>query len=110
MLRRDFIGAIGCTTIELLLEILPAARRIAVLMSNNPSHPWHYGMAEAAAKRLGLTPLPVLAPTPNDLEQAFDTIKRENCDAVFVLGDVTRPAIVTMAAQYRIAAIYQSSP
>ncbi|MCG2625789.1 ABC transporter substrate-binding protein [Bradyrhizobium sp. WYCCWR 13023] len=96
--------------VELLHDILPSAKRVAVLMSNNPSHPWHYGMAEAAAKSLGLTPIPVLAPTPDDLEQAFRTMKKEDCDALLVLGDVTRPAIVTLAARSKIAAIYQSSP
>lgn len=96
--------------VELLHDILPSAKRIAVLMSNNPSHPWHYGMAETAIKSLGLTPVPVLAPTPDDLAQAFETMKSENCDALFVLGDVTRPAIVTLAAKLRIPAIYQSSP
>ena len=96
--------------VELLHDILPSARRIAVLMSNNPSHPWHSGLAEAAIKSLGLTPVPVLAPTPNDLEQAFETMKKENCDALFVLADVTRPAIAALAAKSRIAAVYQSSP
>ena len=96
--------------VELLHDVVPSAKRIAVLMSNNPSHPWHYGMAETAIKSLGLTPVPVLAPTPDDLEQAFETMKRENCDALFVLGDVTRPAIVTLAAKSRIPAIFQSSP
>ena len=96
--------------IEVLHEILPSANRIAVLMSNNPSHRWHYGMAEVAMKRLGLTPVPVLAPTPDDLEQAFESMRKANCDALFVLGDVTRPAIVALAARLRIPAVYQSSP
>lgn len=96
--------------IELLHDVLPSANRIAVLMSNNPSHSWHYGMAEVAVRSLGLTPIPVLASTPDDLVQAFEIMKKENCDALFVLGDVTRPAIVTLAASSRIPAIYQSSP
>jgi putative ABC transport system substrate-binding protein len=50
-----------------------------------------------------------VARTPADLDQAFESIKQENCDALFVLADVTRPAIVTLAATARIA-IYQSAP
>jgi putative tryptophan/tyrosine transport system substrate-binding protein len=103
-------GEVAGKAVELLHDIVPSANRIAVLMSNNPSHPWHYGMAEVAIKSLGLTPIPVLASTPDDLEQAFENMKKENCDALLVLGDVTRPAIVTLAARSRIPAIYQSGP
>jgi len=103
-------GEVAGKAVELLHDIVPSANRIAVLMSNNPSHPWHYRMAEVAIKSLGLTPIPVLASTPDDLEQAFENMKKENCDALLVLGDVTRPAIVTLAARSRIPAIYQSGP
>lgn len=96
--------------VELLHDVLPSAKRIAVLMSNNPTQQWHYALAEVAIKSLSLTLIPVMARTPDDLEHAFETIKKENCDALFVLSDVTRPAIVTLAAKSRMPAIYQSSP
>src|SRR5258708_29061493 len=81
--------------VELLHTILPSARRIAVLMSNNPTHPQQYELAETSIKSLGLAAVRVVAPTPGDLDQAFESIKQENSDALFVLADVTRPAIVT---------------
>jgi len=96
--------------VELLHTILPHAKQIAVLGSNNPTHPQQYELADAAAKRLGLATVAVMAPTPDDLDQAFEKMKREGCDALFVLADVTRPAIVTLAARSRIPAIYQSGP
>jgi putative ABC transport system substrate-binding protein len=95
-------------TAELLHTIVPSANRIAVLLSNNPTHPWQYELAEVAINNLGLAAVRVVAPTPDDLEQAFETIKKENCDALFVPGDVTRPAIVTLAARSRIPAIYHT--
>jgi len=95
--------------IELLHSALPTAKRVAVLMSRNPTHPRQYELLDAAAKRLGLTTVPVVAPAPNDLEQAFHTIKRENCDSLFVLADATRSEIVSLAAQSAIPAIYQTS-
>lgn len=95
--------------VELLHTVLPSAKRIAVLMSNNPTHAWHYGLAEVAIKNLGLAAVRVMAPTTDDLEQAFETMKKDNCDALFVLGDVTRPAIVTLAARSKMPAIYQSN-
>jgi putative tryptophan/tyrosine transport system substrate-binding protein len=95
--------------IELLHTILPSAQRIAVLLSNNPTHPQQYELADFAIKSLGLAAVRVVAPTPGDLEEAFETMKKEKCDALFVLADVTRPAIVTLAAKSRIPAIYQTS-
>src|SRR5258708_35651157 len=50
-----------------------------------------------------------MAPTPDDLEQAFSRMKQENCGALFVLADPTRPAIVTLAASSTVPAIYQFS-
>jgi putative ABC transport system substrate-binding protein len=95
--------------VELLHTILPSAKRIAVLLSNNPIHSQQYELAAAAIKSLGLAAVRVEAPTPDDLEQAFETMKQESCDALFVLADVTRPAIVAFAARARIAAVYQTS-
>ena len=96
--------------VELLHTILPSAKRIAVLMSNNPTHPQQYELAETAAKTLGLAAIRVMATTPNDLEPAFETMKQESCEAVFVLADATRSTIPTLAARSRMPAFYQSSP
>jgi putative tryptophan/tyrosine transport system substrate-binding protein len=95
-------------TAELLHAMLPSAERIAVLLSNNPTHPWQYELAEVAIKNLGLAAVRVVAPKPDDLEQAFEIMRNENCDALFVPGDVTRPAIVTLAAKAKIPAFYAS--
>ena len=98
--------AIG-KAVELLHSIAPAAKRIAVLGSSNTAHPQQYELAEVALKTLGLAAVRVKAPTAADLEQAFDTMKQENCDALFVLADATRPAIVSLTAKLKIPAIYQ---
>jgi putative ABC transport system substrate-binding protein len=101
----DSVGKV----IEILHAVVPSAKRIAVLLSNNPTRPQQYLLAEVATNSLGLTAVRVVAPAPDDLEQAFETMKKENCDALFVLADVTRPAIVALAAKLSIPAIYQSS-
>ena len=100
--------AIG-KSFELLHTILPSAKRIAVLMSGNPSHPQQYKLVENTAKTVNLVVVRVVAATPADLEQAFDRIGQENCDALFVLADPIRPAIVSLAAKTKIPAIYQLS-
>jgi putative ABC transport system substrate-binding protein len=94
-------------SIELLHSILPAAKRIAVLMSSNPTHPQQLEIAVTAMKALGLAATPVMAPSQNDLEQAFEKMRMENCDALFVLADPPRPPIVQLAAKAKIPAIYQ---
>jgi putative tryptophan/tyrosine transport system substrate-binding protein len=96
-------------SVEVLHSLLPSARRIAVLMSTNPVHRQEYEVATAAAKQLGLAVIPVLAPTPADLEQAFERMAQAHCDALFVLADPTRPAIVTLAARSKMPTIYQFS-
>jgi putative ABC transport system substrate-binding protein len=100
--------AIG-KSVELLHSIVPSATRVAVLMSANPTHPQMYGSVEAAAKSLSLATVPVAAPTPSDLEQAFQKMKQEKCDSLYVLADPTRPAIVMLADRSKLPAIYQFS-
>jgi len=77
-------------TAELFRTLLPHAKRIAVLMSNNPSHLWQYEMAEAAMKKVGLVAVRIMAPTPDDLAAAFDTIKKENCEGLFSTRQAVR--------------------
>lgn len=94
-------------SVELLHSLLPAARRIAVLMSSNPTHPQQLEIANAATKALGLVTIPVMAPSQNDLEQAFEKMRAEKCDALFVLADPVRPPIVQLAAKAKVPAVYQ---
>jgi putative ABC transport system substrate-binding protein len=105
----NMVGDVVGKGVELLHTILPSAKRVAVLGSTNPTHPQQYELTDAAAKNLGLTTVRVTAPTPDDLEQAFEKMKQEGCDALFVLADVTRPAIVQLASRSRIPAIYQTN-
>jgi putative ABC transport system substrate-binding protein len=94
-------------SVELLHAVLPTAKRMAVLTSSNPIHPRVYEAAEAAGKALGLVAIQISAPTSADLEQAFEKMIQEKCDALFVLADPIRPTIVPLAAKTKIPAIYQ---
>jgi putative ABC transport system substrate-binding protein len=96
-------------SVELLNDIQPGAKRVAVLMSTNPTHPAQYALAETAAKTLDLAVVPIMAATPADLEQAFNKIDQERCDALLVLADPTRPTIISLAAKRKMPAIYQYS-
>ena len=95
-------------TVELLRELLPQARRIAVLMSSNSTHPMQYSLAETAAHNLGLEIVPVTAAKEEDLDQAFQTIARAQCDALLVLNDPVRPRTATLAVHARLPAVFQN--
>jgi putative ABC transport system substrate-binding protein len=103
-----FADSIG-KSVELLRAVLPAAKRMAVLTSSNPNHPRQYELAEAAGKALGLVAIQILAPASTDLDQAFDRMAQEKCDALFVLADPIRPTIVPLAAKTKIPTVYQFS-
>lgn len=106
----NMVGDSVGKAVELLHTIVPSAKRIAVLTSNNPTHPEQHQLAKIAANTLGLSTVQVVAPTLEDLEAAFEKMKQESCDAVIVLGDVTRPTIPGLAAKSKLPAVYQSSP
>jgi len=104
----NMVGEALGKAVELLHLALPKAKRIAVLTSGNPTHSQQYALFEAAAKRLGLEAVRAFAPGPEDLVPAFENIVREACDALFVLADITRSEIVTLADRAKLPAIYQT--
>ena len=91
------------------VHLSPAATRVAVLGSSNPGHKRLFEQAEAAAKTLGLVTIPISAPSPDDLGQAFEKMVLEKCDALFVLADPIKPEIVLLAAGKKMPAVYQFS-
>ena len=106
----NLYGDMTAKTVELLLAILPGAKKIAVLMSSNPTHPPLYDVARDAAQSLGLSAVPIRAPTPADLEGAFEKMADEKCDALFVLADPMPPrTIVPLAAAHKLPSVYQIS-
>ena len=97
-------------SLEILHTITPNAKRIAVLRSPSTVHETLIKESYEAAEALGVTIIPVLARTPNDLDKAFLTMPKENCDALFVLIDPrVTPKIVELAAKLRLPAMYQTT-
>jgi putative ABC transport system substrate-binding protein len=95
-------------TLNVLRALVPAAHRIAVLMSANPSHLGVLKQARAAAQTLGAKVVAVTAAVPGDLDGAFATMAKQRCDALVVPADVHLDfEIVDLAAKARLPAIYQ---
>ena len=97
--------------IELLKEMVPGIRRVAVL--SNPSQPTtveYVSATNVAARSLGVQLEVFNASAPEELEGAFAEINRRRADGLVVLPDgmfwAVRADIVKLAAKARVPAIY----
>jgi putative ABC transport system substrate-binding protein len=93
--------------VELLHLLVPAARRVAVLVSSGAAQPMHLALAKRAAETMGLIVVPVAAPTPADLDRAFVEMAAKECEALVVPIDAIRPSIPSLAAKSKLPAVYQ---
>ena len=97
--------------VEMLLSIVPQLARAAVLMNPyNSGHARILKSVQAAAQRSRLTILPVEARTPQEIEQAFSTMRRENARAVIVAADPLftqqRRQIAELAVKHRLPSAF----
>jgi putative tryptophan/tyrosine transport system substrate-binding protein len=106
----NMFGDLTAKSLEFLHLVLPSAKYVAVLMSNNPTHAHLFDVANEAAKGIGLSAMPFVAPSPSDLDRVFVEIKKAKCDSLYVLADPFRPKIAELAATEQIPAIYQYAP
>jgi putative tryptophan/tyrosine transport system substrate-binding protein len=104
-------GDLEAKRLELLRQIVPGAKRVALIW--NPTQPYVEGIfksTEAAAGRLGMTLLPWKARNRAELEQSFAEIVAAKADALFVISDPVlgfeRARIVEFAAANRLPGIY----
>jgi putative tryptophan/tyrosine transport system substrate-binding protein len=108
MVPDDFLSK----RLEILLELVPGASKIALLV--NPSNPMQMlGLAEGIARmapRLGVALLTVEATKAEELDVAFASAAAQHADAILDLGDaltfVEAPRIIALAAKYHLPANY----
>src|SRR5262245_57415880 len=107
-----FTGELTAKRLELLHELVPAARRVAVLV--NPANPANAETAsraaDAAARAIGLQTQVFKASTGRGINEAFADIMRGQPDAIFVGLDPfinsRRIQLVQLVARYAIPASY----
>jgi putative ABC transport system substrate-binding protein len=98
---------------ELLSELLPKARTIALLVNPNAASVSEVTirLAQQAASAKGIRLLIVNAGDASDVEAAFASIAQQRADAVMVSADAfffaQRERIVALAARYAVPAIYE---
>jgi len=95
--------------LELLMDLVPGMSRIGVLWNPvNPSS--ELREADAAARPFGFRVLPVMAASPQAIDEAFSAFIEERIDALFVVADsmliAQRERIAALAAKNRLPAVY----
>ena len=104
------VPGIGAKYVELLREAVPSAARVAVLITRQPVT----GVLEDMQDRARTVNVRLAAPTflhaPDEFDAALARVKREKAGGVIVPSDgVTDPQrrqLVSLAAKYRLPAIY----
>jgi putative ABC transport system substrate-binding protein len=96
---------------ELLREVVPALRRVAILFNiNNPNSALEIDIVRKAAIPLGLDVLTSEIRPAEDIAPVFAQIKAAQADAVFVVGDpltfVNRTRIHTLALSARLPTVH----
>jgi putative ABC transport system substrate-binding protein len=98
---------------ELVSELLPKARKVAVLINSGASaiSDATIGLAQQAVSQKGIQLLILKADDVSSLEAAFASIAQERADAIVVSADaffyVRRDQIIALAARYAVPAIYE---
>ena len=100
--------------LEVLRELLPKARTIALLVdTNNPASVAGLRIAQATANQFGQNLVIRNATTASDIELGFSAIAVPPPDALIAVGGAfflsQRGHIAKLAAQYALPAIYTSS-
>jgi len=104
-------GDIGPKLFDLLHSVVPNLSRVAVLVS--PTSTTYRAISEgvqAAAQKAGVKTLVAEASTPQEIENAFSMMARENTGAVIVgatpFFTLQRPQIAELAIKYRMPSIF----
>ncbi|MEO7711108.1 MAG: ABC transporter substrate-binding protein [Caldimonas sp.] len=107
----SFGGELVAKRLQLIKELVPAMRRVAVLM--NPATAKRPDLEPAVARfgrPLGLQTQVVEAATPEQFDAAFDDMVRQRAEGVLVLGDATffthRARLHELVAKHRLPSVW----
>ena len=107
----SFGSEILAKRLQLMKELVPSVRRIAVLM--NPATTTRPELEVELARferTLGVPIVPIEARTPEQFDAAFDEIARQRADGVLVLADATfwthRERLHELVAKHRLPSVW----
>ena len=94
---------------QLLRELVPAAKRVALLV-NPTDRTNESALRDVEAAAIGQQVLAFEAATGREIDAAFENLVREKAEALFVSGNAyfnaRRVQLVVLAASYRVPAVY----
>jgi putative tryptophan/tyrosine transport system substrate-binding protein len=107
------LHGLAAKRIELLSELVPGAKAIALLVNpNDPSADVDIRDAQEAARAKGVQLHVVKAGSDNEIEPAFATLSELRADGVVVVGNVVfsrrMVQLVALASRHAIPAVYYS--
>jgi putative ABC transport system substrate-binding protein len=96
-------------TVELIREVLPSIRRLAVLANEvDPFTTPYLAQLRAAARHIGVEMEPVMVRPSDPLAAAFETIIAKRADAVFIQGSLVRKE-AELAMKHRLPSLATAS-
>jgi putative tryptophan/tyrosine transport system substrate-binding protein len=106
-----FDYSLGGKWLELLKEIAPGVTRVAVIRdASTPQGIGQFSALQSLAPSLSLEVTPINARDAADIERAIAAVQRNPNSGLIVTGSnlaiIHRELIITLAAQYRLPAVY----
>ncbi len=104
-------GELGGKRLDLICELVPGVGSVALLLNPNVQNSeLQKKEVQAAAQALGRRLLVLYAESESEIEEKFETLKRERAEALIVQNDPffdsERKRIISLAARYALPAIY----
>lgn len=104
-------GELGGKRLDLICELVPGSGAVALLLNSRFQYSeLQRQEVQAAAQARGRRLLAGYASTEKDIEATFETLKREQAEALIVQNDPffdsRREQIISLAARYALPAIY----
>jgi putative tryptophan/tyrosine transport system substrate-binding protein len=108
----DVAAELSSKRMELLKEIAPGLRRVAMLWNaDDLAMTLRYKASDSAAKTMGAGVHALGVRAPDDFEQAFAAMNRDKPDAILMVSDsltmLNRKRVFEFAAAHRLPAIYE---
>jgi len=109
----DQSSVLSAKRLEILKEIMPAAKRVAVLWNaGDPAMTLRYQTIERAANVFGIAIEPFGVREPDDFDGALAGMDRTPPDALMMVADaltnLNRQRVIDYAAAHRIPAMYET--
>jgi len=108
----DFGIELAAKELDVLHTLFPKATRFAVLMSDNPVHPFQLRAVEDAARAIGLSITAERVTSLEELDGTFASMAKNNVGAFILLGgppftsDASVAKIVSLAAKTKLPGMY----